>query len=208
MWGAVLKRDLLGEVREEDKFHSKEELQEYLRSEIERQGKHVVIKNLDVSLIEDLGGLFTSISIIDGVESLDLSGWKTSNVKNINHMFYDCTNLESLDLSGWDTSNVEDMRWIFCVCESLKSIDMSGWKTSNVKNMSSMFYDCSCLKSLDLSDWDISNVEDMSDIFTYCENLESLDLSGWDTSNVKDMSDMFYGCPAPYKVVGNQIVRK
>ena len=155
IWGPVLKRDLLGETREEDKFHSKEELQKYLRSEIKKQGKNVVIQNLDVSLIEDLRCLFSND-----------------------------------------------------IADRVKTLDMSGWKTSNVKNMSSMFYDCSCLKSLDLSDWDISNVEDMREIFTYCENLESLDLSGWDTSNVKDMSDMFYGCPAPYEIVNNQIVKK
>ena len=48
MWGTVLKRDLLGEIREEDRFHNKEELKEYLKSEIEKQGENAVIKNLDV----------------------------------------------------------------------------------------------------------------------------------------------------------------
>ena len=76
MWGTVLKRDLLGETREEDKFHTKEDLREYLKSEIEKQGKNVVIRNLDVSLIENFRELFYDIG--DGVESLDLSGWKTS----------------------------------------------------------------------------------------------------------------------------------
>ena len=206
MWGTVLKRDLLGEIREEDRFHSKKELREYLISEIEKQGENVVIKDLDVSLLEDLSWLFSGNVV--GVESLDLSGWKTSNVEFMSWMFSDCESLKSIDLSGWDTSNVTDMRWIFCVCEGLKSIDMSGWKTFNVKNMSNMFYDCTNLKSLDLSGWDIYNVEDMSVMFSYCENLESLDLSGWDTFKVKDMSDMFYECAAPYKVKNNQIVKK
>ena len=57
-WGDVLKRDLLGETREEDKFHSKEQLKEYLKSEIKKQGENVVIKDLDVSLLEDLSDLF------------------------------------------------------------------------------------------------------------------------------------------------------
>ena len=61
MWGTVLKRDLLGEIREEDRFHSKKELREYLISEIEKQGENVVIKDLDVSLLEDLSFLFTGI---------------------------------------------------------------------------------------------------------------------------------------------------
>ena len=79
MWGTVLKRDLLGEIREEDRFHSKKELKEYLKSEIERQGENVVIKNLDVSLLEDLSCLVTGMG--DGVKTLDRSGWKTPNVK-------------------------------------------------------------------------------------------------------------------------------
>ena len=181
MWGTVLKRDLLGETREEDKFHSKEELKEYLKSEIEKQGKNVVIRNLDVSLVEDLSGLFRFIAF--GVKTLDLSGWKTSGVKNMMRVFRDCVNLKSLDLSGWNTSNVEDMSVMFYNCLDLESLDLSGWDVSNVKNMSGMFIDCT--------------------------NLKSLDLSGWDTSKVKDMRNMFSGCPAPYKVVGkNKIVKK
>ena len=179
MWGTVLKRDLLGETREEDKFHSKEELMKYLKSEIERQGENVVIKNLDVSLVEDLSMLLEKSY---DIKSLDLSGWKTSNAKNMSGMFWYCLNLKSLDLSGWDTSSVENMSWMFCGCNNLKSLDLSGWDTSNVNTMRLMFNDCS--------------------------NLESLDLSGWNTSNVKDMSWIFLGCPAPYRVIDNKIVKK
>ena len=114
MWGTVLKRDLLGEIREEDRFHSKEELQKYLISEIKRQGKNVVIRNLDASLVEDFSHLFENIAY--GVKTLDLSGWKTSNVKNMSCMFQYCTHLKSLDVSGWDTSNVMDMSWMFSYC--------------------------------------------------------------------------------------------
>ena len=180
MWGTVLKRDLLGETREEDRFHNKDEIREYLKSEIEKQGKNVVIRNLDVSLVEDLIDLFYKIT--DGVESLDLSGWKTSGVVNISDMFYSLYNLKEVNLSGWDTSNVKDMSDMFCYCSSLESLDTSGWDTFNVEDMSGMFYNCSCLKSLDLS--------------------------GWDTSNVKDMGSMFWFCPARYAVVDNKIVKK
>ena len=179
-WGDVLKRDLLGETREEDKFRSKEQLQEYLKSEIEKQGENVVIRNLDVSLVENLSWLFAKIA--DNVKTLDLSGWKTSNVKNMSWMFGGCSIIESLDVTGWDTSNVT--------------------------NMFGMFYTCERLKSLDLSSWDVSGVNTMEGMFYYCSNLKSLDLSGWDTSNVKKMNRMFYNCPAPYKVIDNKIVKK
>ena len=153
-WGDVLKRDLLGETREEDRFRSKQELIEYLSSEIEKQGENVVIQNLDVSLVEDLSYLFETIA--EGVRSLDLSGWKTSNAKDMNHMFNSLYNLKEVNLSGWDTSNVKDICFMFRYCTSLKSID----------------------------------------------------LSGWDTSNVEYMDKMFFGCPAPYKVVDNKIIKK
>ena len=182
IWGNVLKIDLLGEVREEDKFHSKEELLEYLKSEIERQGENVVIEGCCLAdSIDDLSGLFYRIA--DGVKILDLSGWTiTDKVKNMSYMFYKCSSLESLELPLWDTTNVEDMF--------------------------SMFYGCTNLKSLDLTSFDTSNVKDMSLMFANCKNLESLDLSNWDTSNVKDMIGIFDSCPALYKVVDNQIIKK
>ena len=206
MWGTVLKRDLLGETREEDKFHTKEQLQEYLKSEIEKQGENVSILNLDVSLIDDLSSLF--VNIADGIKTLDLSGWKTGNVKDMCGMFYYCKNLKSIDISGWDTSNVKNMSWMFWNCGNLKSLDLSGWDTSKVGNMENMFAYCKGLEALNVSGWNTSKVEDMSWMFWNCKNLKSLDLSGWDTSKVKDMSEMFYECPAPYEAVDNKIVKK
>ena len=206
MWGTVLKRDLLGETREEEKFHNKDEIREYLKSEIEKQGENVVIRNLDVSPIDYLGGLF--VDIADGVKTLDLSGWKTSNVWSMSYMFYDCKNLESLNLSGWDTSSVEIMIGMFHQCERLKSLDLSGWDVSKVENTAWMFGGCRRIKSLDVSDWDTSKVNNMGYMFYECAKLESLDLSRWDTSSVMDETDMFAGCPAPYEVINNKIVRK
>ena len=138
MWGTVLKRDLLGEVREEDKFYTEEKLREYLKSEIEKQGENVVIQNLDVSHIEDLSWLFVGIAA--EVKTLDLSGWKTSNVKDMSWMFGGCKALESLDLSGWDVSNVKTMNDMFACCENIERLDISGWDTSKVKNMARMFF--------------------------------------------------------------------
>ena len=121
-WGDVLKRDLLGEIREEEKFHSKEDLRKYLISEIEKQGENVVIKNIDVSHIEDLSWLFPKL--LYEVKTLDLSGWKTSNVTNMKCLFMSCENLESLNLSGWDTHRVTDMSHMFYDCDGLKSLDL------------------------------------------------------------------------------------
>ena len=205
-WGDVLKRDLLGETREEDRFHTNEQLKEYLKSEIEKQGENVVIQNLDVSLVEDMSELFYKIAY--KVKSLNLSGWKTSGAKDMSAMFWGCSTIESLNLSGWDTSNVKDMCYMFYGCKSLKSLDLSGWDTSNVKEMCSLFFDCISLKSLDLSVWKTSNLENMSWMFGCCGNLETLNLSGWNTPKLKNADSVFYDCPAPYEVINNKIVKK
>ena len=57
-------------------------------------------------------------------------------------MFWGCSSIESLDLSSWNTSNVKDMRCMFMDCIKLKSLDLSGWDTSNVDFMLNMFTNC------------------------------------------------------------------
>ena len=60
-------------------------------------------------------------------------------------MFARCSSLESIDLSSFNTTNVKDMSYMFNGCSSLKSIDLSSFNTTNVKDMSFMFYECSTL---------------------------------------------------------------
>ena len=118
----------------------------------------------------------------------------TSNVTNMEAMFYNCSNLTSLDLSNFDTGKVTVMNYMFYNCSNLTSLDVSNFDTSNVKNMSNMFNGCSNLTSLDLSNFNTSNVTDMNNMFRNCRNLTSLDVSNFDTGNVGSMTSMFYGC--------------
>ena len=46
------------------------------------------------------------------------------------------------DLSNFDTSNVTNMEGMFYECYSLISIDLSNFETSNVTNMAGMFHGC------------------------------------------------------------------
>ena len=138
-WGNVLKRDLLGETREEDKNHSRVQLNKDLEEKIKKGGE-IVIKDSDCSQVKDLSDLFKGLC--DNVKSLDLPGWKTSNVENMSGMFAYCENLKSLNLSGWDTSKVEDLSLMFANCKNLESLDLSNWDTSNVKDMIGIFDSC------------------------------------------------------------------
>ncbi|MCM1553816.1 MAG: BspA family leucine-rich repeat surface protein, partial [Butyrivibrio sp.] len=146
---------------------------------------------VNVKGMKDAGFMFNGCS---NLESLDLSGFDTSNVLNMTHMFCGCSSLTSIDLSGLDTSNVTNMCSMFCGCSSLTSLDLSGFDTSSVTDMCSMFGSCSGLSSLDVSGFDTSSVIDMSDMFYGCSGLTSLDLSGFDTSNVQKMLGVFGEC--------------
>ena len=61
-------------------------------------------------------------------------------------MFYLCSSLQSIDLSLFNTTNVKDVHRMFFYCSSLQSIDLSSFNTTNVKDMSLMFDGCSSLK--------------------------------------------------------------
>ena len=134
------------------------------------------------------------------LESLELSGWDTSNVKSMRGAFFDCQKLESLDLSCLDTSNVENMSCMFEDCYELRSLDVSSFDTSKVKDMSNMFIYCSSLKTLDVSNFDTSNAEYMQSMFSHCTSLESIDVSNFDTSSAQEYwtntSCMFLDCIA------------
>lgn len=125
---------------------------------------------------------------------VDMSGFDTHDVTNMQSMFSNCSSLKSLNLSDIDTGNVTNMSCMFINCRSLTSVDLSGFDTHNVTNMSHMFNNCSSLTSLDLSGFDTGSVTDMSWMFELCSNLTNLELSDFDTGNVTKMACMFRHC--------------
>ena len=111
-------------------------------------------------------------------------------------MFSNNGNISSLDVSNFDTSQVTDMNNMFFYCTALTSLDVSNFVTSQVTNMSSMFNYCTALTSLDVSNFDTSKVTNMRNMFYHCSSLTSLDVSNFDTSKVTVAIAMFYGCSA------------
>ena len=147
------------------------------------------------------------LSEISSLENLD-----TSQVKDISHLFSNCTLLKSIPgLSNWDISNAININNLFYHCINLTSIpDISKWKTENVENMSYIFYDCKQITSLpDISNWDTKKVTDMRGIFCNCSSLKSLpDISKWSTEQVTNMSGLFQHCSNLSKIpdISNWIV--
>ena len=121
--------------------------------------------------------------------SIDISSFDTSNVVNMESMFYDSQVKTIYGLENLNTSNVTNMNRMF-IFSNIRNLDLSNFDTSNVTNMSEMFYR-SKAKSINLSSFNTSSVTDMSSMF--CEsNATSLDVSKFDTRNVTNMSAMFY----------------
>ena len=137
-----------------------------------------------------MGGMFNNTYELT---SLDLSGFKTTKVTNMEGMFSGDRNLTSISFGQtFDTSKVTNMKNMFNCCYALTNLDVSHFNTSNVTIMTRMFSNCYALTSLDLSNFDTSNVIEMGSMFEKT-NFTSLDLSSFDTSNVTSMTWMFSG---------------
>ena len=148
------------------------------------------LSGFDTSESEDMSRMFAASPEL---KSLDLSGFNTSKVKNMTYMFYDAGKIETLDLSAFDTSNVTTMYGLFNGMRALKNLNISSFNTQNVTEMQEMFQYNSSLTSLDLLHFDTRKVTNMKSMFYNLSNVTSLDLSSFDTRNVKQMNDMFQG---------------
>lgn len=146
------------------------------------------LSGFDTSESEDMSRMFAASPEL---KSLDLSGFNTSKVKNMIYMFYDAGKIETLDLSAFDTSNVTTMYGLFNGMRALKNLNISSFNTQNVTEMQEMFQYNSSLTSLDLSHFDTRKVTNMRWMFNEMSNVTSLDLSSFDTGKVTDMCGMF-----------------
>lgn len=134
----------------------------------------------------------TNLTSIEGIENLN-----TSNVKYMNEMFGQCSNLETLDLSHFNTEKVGNMSNMFNGCTKLRDLNISSFNTENVTNMYGMFYGCSSLDSLDLSHFNTRNVrkDGMNYMFNGCSSLSSLDVSNFTTDKPgMQLDGLFQGC--------------
>ncbi len=140
---------------------------------------------------EDYSHIFHGCS--DIIE-IDLSNFKTSQVKYMGSMFRECSSLTSIRFTDFDSTSAVDMGAMFYGCKQLTSIDLFWFDTSKVTYMWNMFAECSSLTSLDLSSFDTRKVGYMWGMFSDCTSLTSLDLSSFDTSLVSEMGELFKNC--------------
>ena len=112
------------------------------------------LSSIDASKLTNIRQLFGNCKSLKSVTFP--ANMSAAPLEQISSVFSGCENLTALDLSGWNTSNVKDMSHVFAGCKALTSLNVSGWNVSNVKAMDYIFSGCSSLTSLDLSTWNVT----------------------------------------------------
>ncbi len=126
------------------------------------------------------------------LETIDLSGFDSTNVTTMEAMFYYDNTMTEIDLTSLYTGNVTNMSALLNYCHNLSYIDVSSLVTSKVTDMSYMFMSCYSATDINTLGIDTSNVTNMSYMFSKCGNYENINLNHLDTSKVQNMSCMFY----------------
>ena len=102
---------------------------------------HIDLSDIDVSELNDLSTAFLWYRF----KTIDISGWDTSNVKDMTMMFYGCFDLtDIIGIENMNIDNVECMDYMFSDCRKLDITDkIKNWKV-NPKNVrvSGMFREC------------------------------------------------------------------
>ena len=91
----------------------------------------------------------------------------------MNNLFEGCSNLTSLDLSGFRTSNVTDMSNMFYGCKSLKYLDISNFYIHYSTNLQMIFNNLNSLEIINL--FNVQNgelldkeIEELKDNISVC----------------------------------------
>ena len=153
--------------------------------------KSINISGFNTINVENMNSMFSGCILL---ESLNLLNFNTIKVKHMSKIFEGCRSLKSINLSGFNTINVENMNSMFAQCISIESIILLNFNTQKVKDMAKIFEGCRALKSIDLSNFVTTTTENMNSMFAHCTALESLNLSNFDTTAVQSMDYMFYNC--------------
>ncbi len=132
------------------------------------------IKNLDVSNVENMAGMFFGAKSFNQ----DISGWNVSSVKYFDSMFSGALSFNQ-NINNWDVSSAVRMNSMFRHAESFNQ-PLDKWNVSNVSLMGFMFYGAVSFNQ-DISMWDTTNVEYMRRMFdgalSFNQNIDNWNIS-------------------------------
>ena len=146
----------------------------------------------DTSSAIDMNSMFEStrkLTTINGLTNLNVS-----NVTSMSNMFKMATAISNIDLTGWNTAKVLNMNSMFANTLSLNTLKgVEAFDTSSLTDAGAMFSNTN-IETLDLSAWNTPNLANVSLMFNNAHNLRSVgDLSGWHTFSMTQKDDVFTG---------------
>ena len=167
------------------KVESKDQLQSIIHERHDNYNSCLDLTDIDISELDSLSSIF---GILNNVEVVDISGWDTSNVIDMNFMFSQCTKLKKIiGIENLDVSKLEKANFMFSECKNLVELDLTNWNTMSLQNASYMFYNCSNLKIIkNIENWQLPNIKNVRQMFDKCDKLD-VDLSNWDLTNIKNV---------------------
>jgi len=129
------------------------------------------LSNLDLSNVYDI---YSMVNSCTSLKEINLSCFSNAtNMSTMDNVFANCTSLTKLDVSYFKTSNVKQMRSIFYNCSALSEIvGLSNFETTSLRQASDIFNGCRALKMVDLSSFDLSNCNGYYDMLENCSSLE------------------------------------
>ena len=143
------------------------------------------VSGFDTSYVIDMNNMFASSQ---ATTINGLNNFNTSNVTNMNSMFYS-SKAPALDVSGFNTAKVTDMGFMFQESKST-TLNVSKFNTSNVTNMGYMFSSTQ-VSTLDISSFNTSKVTSMEGMFWNSKVTTIKGLNKLNTSKVTTMKAMF-----------------
>lgn len=151
-----------------------------------------ILKCIDFSVAENLGDMFTNMTLQD----LDLSLIKLGR-ENVNcgNMFQTTTILGSADFTKFDTKNVNNFNSMF---NSLKyvggTLDCSHMSTKSLKYCSSMFRGIN-VDTLILDNLDFSKITNFSQFLYAVKGLNNFSMKNAKLPDINYRSESFFGYP-------------
>lgn len=155
------------------------------------------VDNPDLSSVSSLDHFFNSCSSLTGG---NFNNWNTSNIVNMNGLFYGCINFNQ-NLNNWNTSNVVNMSNVFNGATSFNG-NITTWDVGSVTTFQNMFgnpFVNNAVFNQALNSWGSTlgtntgtNSINMSQMFIGCTSFNQ-DLNNWNTEYVDNMSGLFMG---------------
>jgi surface protein len=149
------------------------------------------LSGFDTSSVTDMDSMFFSARYLT---ELDLTSFDTSNVKDFTSFLNRCQRLTGINLSSFDIKAAETMEYMFANCPKLVSLDLTSFVAESALSTAYMFTNDSFLESIAFGSFGGGNIENMDNMFSHCVRLTALDVSSFDTGNVSEMRSMFNDC--------------